>query len=153
MIGLAIYWDVHDGFVSVTGGAKRWLSTFLFSLEAFGYTELFVIGNPNIVHGYNIQHQEYPDIEDVFNEYPNADIVACVGSVPENITAIPLNEFNHPEGDTIYVIGGDYGDIEFDKLPEERTSYIHIESATDMKNFWSMVVAGIVLRDRYVKDL
>ena len=80
-------------------------------------------------------------------------IVALVGSVPQGITKVPLKDYTHPEEDVLYVIGGDYSDIEFDACEANNADFVNISNGTDSPNLWSNVVAGIALRDRYIKGL
>lgn len=153
MIGLIIYWDVHPDYVSVSGGAKRWLSSYIFTMEAFGADKLFIIGKPGISHGYNIQHTEHDTLDGIFQANSNAKIVALVGSVPQGITKVSLKDYIHPEEDVLYVIGGDYSDIEFDVCKANNADFVNISNGTNSPNLWSNVVAGIALRDRYIKGL
>ena len=151
MIALVMYWDPHEEMQGLLGGPKRWLSIPLFVAQAFGATNLFLIGNPDIEHGYPVQHTEYNDLEDILSDNEGASVVALVGKCPEGVEPIPLTRYEHPEGDVLYIIGSDYGDIEFEKLHGYDVEYVHIDSPVDISHFWSVSVASIVLYDRWTK--
>ena len=152
MKALVIYWDPHQDYQYLVGGAKRWLSSYIFSMEAFGFDTLYVVGTPGINHGYNIQHKEYASLEEILDLHPEANIVSMVGSVPEGVVPVDLVNFVHPPENVLYIIGGDYSDIQFEILSKYESSYVHIDGIIDQNNFWSNVVAGIVTRDRYLSE-
>jgi len=144
-----MYWDVHPGMESIAGGSKRLLSMTIFAMQAFGATDLCLIGNPEIEHGYTIQHKEYPDLESVLDDYPDAKLVALVGEVPWGINPTLLFDYLHPDDNVLYIIGADYGDIEFEKIEHLDVDYVHIETKNNVNHLWSCTVAGIVLYDRW----
>lgn len=147
MKALVIYWDPHNDYVFVNGGAKRWLSAYIFTMEMFGFDTLYVVGKPGITHGYNIQHKEVDTLNEVLHENPDAKVVVMTGAVPEGHDLYDLLNYNHPEGDVIYVIGGDYSEINFEMLDEHSPDYVKITGVIENPNLWSHTVAAILLND------
>jgi len=154
MIGVVVDWSVHPGMVSSIRAMKRWLSMYIFSLQAFGGTDLITVRAPESSFGYDIVHQNVGSLREALDLYPRAEIVALVGARPDTITPTKLKDFKHPGGDTLYLVGGDYVDVDFDVLAsyEDRCSYITIGTATpEFYSLWSHVCLGMALWDRYVK--
>ena len=146
-----IYWSTHPLMVPDNSAAKRWLSMYIYSMEAFGLEDLHVIGNPGIAHGYKISHQEHESLHDVIALYDDIKVVASVGTAPQGQQVTNLTDYRHPEK-ALYVIGGDYADVEADVCREYDADFVTIDNDVGMRNFWSPVVAGILLRDRWVKN-
>lgn len=151
MKALAIHWDPHEDYVFLNGGAKRWLSAFIFTMEMFGFDTLYVVGKPGITHGYNIQHTEVDTLDEIFHANPNANIVVMTGAVPEGYSFSELSDYNHPTGDVIYVIGGDYSEINFAICDDHSPDYVKISGVVENPNLWSHTVAAIVMNDYYNK--
>ena len=93
--GIVIYWSTHPALVPDNAANKRWLSMYLFSMEAFGMTNFHVIGSPGITHGYKVQHQEHDSLQDVFDLYDDIQVVASVGRDFPGISVQNLSDFQH----------------------------------------------------------
>jgi len=142
MIGVAFHWGLHPDFENMKGGLKRWCSFFIFPMQAFGADSLFVIGGPNIAHGYNINMEQFDTLEGLVKKYPINKYVAMVGSGGED-----LANYRHTEKDVVYVIGNDYGDMDIDALPNPDK----VTVPGGVKHLWSHNCAAIVLYDRSLK--
>lgn len=155
MIGAIIYWDYHEETLTLVGGKKRWLSTFLFSLKAFNGTHIGLIGAPKIQHGYTgVECEEFSNIDDALKKWSKPRICVLVKDHPADIAPTNLSDYNHPD-DIIYMVGGDYGDIEFGRLESysDRCDFVHVEMEDETVPMWSSVILGIALRDKYTKGL
>ena len=114
-------------------------------MEMFGFDTLFVIGKPNISHGYSIQHKEYVSLDQLLSDYPNAHIVALTGEVPEGHLLTDLTNYIHPTEDVIYVIGGDYSGLDFAVCDKYNPDYVKISGTEENPNLWSFSVASILM--------
>jgi len=151
MKALAITWNPHPDVITVLGGSKRWLSQFIFLIEAFGFDKLYLIGKPGILHGYSIQHIEVESISEVMQEESEAKLITLVGTITEEMNVKTLKSYDHPAGDTVYYIGGDYSDVDIAACQSLNADFLTIDNAVDHHNLWSHTVAAIVVRDEYNK--
>lgn len=150
MKGLVIHWDPHEDYTYLVGGAKRWLSSFIFTMEMFGFDTLFVVGKPNIQHGYNIQHTEFDSLSDIFESYPDPHKVILTGEAPEGIDLYDLLNYTHSERDVLYIIGGDYTGLDWNMCEQYNPDYIKISGIVDNPNLWSFSVASILMYDYHI---
>ena len=137
MIGLVIHWNGHE-MLKVKGGAKRWLSFYVFTCQSFGVTDLILIGGPEIPQGYDINFKQYERIEDALKDDPKHKHIALMGG------GKPLKDFKHPKKDCLYIVGDDYSEVNLDKLTKPQTV-----SIPGVSHLWGHVAAGIVLHHRY----
>lgn len=144
MVGVIAYWNDHPWIVADVGGPKRWLSFYIFTLEAFGGTALTVIGGPEISHGYSIQHTRVASIENALGLYPSAKQVVLVGS-----GGVPLHSYTHPE-EAVYIVGDDYGTMDPTAFPD--ADLVTIENPGAVSQLWSHNCIAIALYDRNVKS-
>lgn len=82
----------------------------------------------------------YPDAEFVYTAAP-ADLQKAV------IDGIPHHEFEHPEGDTIYVFGPDSASVDI-KFGRAHKTWIYVPCDCEA---WAITIAGAVMSDRYIK--
>jgi len=62
-----------------------------------------------------------------------------------------LRDYTHPKGDTIYVTGSDYADVEFKKFIGHKADFIGI--ACGEIPLWANQASTIALYDRKVKEI
>ena len=144
MIGVCTYWPNADWISAHPGGPKRWLSHFIFPMQAFGADTLILVNGPEIGHGYDINFVQYEDMIEVFNKYEKEYLVVLDGKAEKT-----LQEFEHPQNDIIYFVGNDYGGLNY---IYNRLEYIRIDNINNHKNLWSHNCIAIALYDRYLKN-
>ena len=152
MKGLVIFWDPHVDYLQLIGGAKRWLSTYIFTMETFDFDTLFVVGKPGIQHGYSIKHTEHESLEEILDYNKEVTFIALTGEAPDGIVLTKLNNYIYPSEDVIYIIGGDYMGLDFSVLSYYNVDYIKISGVIDNPNLWSHTVAAIVMNDYFNKQ-
>jgi len=153
MVGAVAHWSAHNDLVATPQAEKRWLSLSLFPLMAMGYDKLFLVGQPGVSHGYAIGYEECASLADALDAWPSADLVVLVGDHPVGIEPEMLSTFEHPPGDTLYVVGADYWDQDWDALAarSDRVTYVTIEQELENHILWSHSCLAIALWDRYQK--
>lgn len=136
-VGVITYWpdspfSNHD--------AKRWLSFYIFSMQAFGADTLILINGPEIKQGYDIEFEQYATIEEALEKHPDCKVVTITGEAEQT-----LQGYEHPEN-CLYMVGNDYAEV-----PEIDGDHIRIDNSKDSKVLWSHNCVSITLYDRYVK--
>jgi hypothetical protein len=150
MLGMVAEWSVHPW---ILGDVGRWLSFYTYTARSFGADKLLMVGNPPSAHDHMVEgvdYGTYPELDGVFKDFPNASIVAL--SVDADHKPIPLKDFRHPQGDTLYVVGSDYGEVNYTVLDQYTPVYVSIEMAKPQP-LWGHVALGIALQDRWCKRL
>ena len=152
MVGALVYQSFHEGMLETIGGLKRWLSIYVFPLISFNGDYIGIIGDKPIDHGYNINYEEFTDITEALEKYEDVRLCVLTGDSPDDIEPISLEDYEHPE-DVLYILGFDYGDVEFEKLEKykDRCDFVHIDTEGNFSALWSHTVLGITLWDRYRK--
>ena len=84
----------------------------------------------------------------VVNAYPNAHYVMVERQGPVEPTLLP--NYEHPEGDVIYVFGPDSGGIESLKPPSADWIQIPMSDRTRW-GMWATVAGTVVMRDRWLR--
>ena len=120
---------------------KRWLSFYVFTMQAFGVKELIVIGGPEIAHGYAMNVKNYKTIDDMLQDYSKHKLVLLTKE------GRPLDTYKHPKGNVLYIVGDDYG-IEGDIPKAEKVT---IENPGNITHLWGHNCIAIALYDRSVK--
>jgi hypothetical protein len=152
MVGALVYESFHEGMLECIGGLKRWLSIYVFPLISFGGNYIGVVGDREIEHGYNITYERFSDITEALDKYENLRLCVLVGNYDGAVTS--LENYQHPVDNILYVLGLDYGDVEFDKLEayKDRCDFVHINTKDDFSSMWSHTILGITLWDRFRKN-
>ena len=139
-VNIAVFWP-GDDFIKSNFGAKRWLSFYIYVMQAFEADTLCLIGAPDISMGYDIVLKQYVTVEEMLAEFPNHKIVSFVGTANKT-----LQEYEHPK-DALYLFGNDYGDV-----PNVSEDKLRIDNSKNIKTLWSHNCVSIVLYDRSIKD-
>ena len=149
MVGAVADWSMHRWILSDIG---RFMSFYNYTLTAFGATHLCMIGSPAVAYEHThvgITYASYTTLDDVVKAFPGVNLVALCNS--ETKTPATLNTFVHPAEDVLYVVGSDYGDLDYPAVDRQaQKSYVIIEGAEAMA-LWGHVALAIALHDRHVK--
>jgi len=140
-VGIVAYWP-DDAFIESNFGRKRWMSFYIFVMQAFGADTLFLIGAPKIESGYDMNIVNYDSVNDLIKDHHEYSFIILTGVAEKT-----LQEYEHPDSKAIYVFGNDYADVP--DIPGDR---IRIENLGDVKSLWSHNCVSIVLYDRYLKN-
>jgi len=114
-------------------------------------------------HVYVIDHVHLSCFEPKFESF---DVVESLSDIdfdgkwifvsrvsPPNRELISLSDFHHPEGDVLYIIGGDaigIRDINSGKETSQEGLWLKIPTKSDYE-LWAEQAGAIVLADRYMK--
>ena len=141
-VGLIVCWNTHAWITSHPGGPKRWLSFYIFAMQAFGADTLILIGGPKIEHGYDVIYKQYSTVKEALKDYPDFKVVSLSAKAKKT-----LQEYKHPKNKVLYLVGYDYGDI-----PDVPGDKLKIENYTNSTVLWSQNCVAILLYDRYIKN-
>ncbi len=147
MIGLVIFWSVHDWIKAHKSATKRWLSLFTYPLRTYGGTHFFII-NPKQdkieYQPHDLIYKEYSDLKELLEEYSDVNYVALTSKGD-----LLLKNYIHPKEDIIYVTGSDYGDLFKEMFLGYKTDFIKITCGNIP--LWANQASTIALYDRAVK--
>jgi hypothetical protein len=152
MIGVLTFWETFVGVDNPIYLADIWKDT----IKPLGATNLFYIDE----EGLNPKHGDeslpckiYPALDDFIAEHKDKTLVYLEAkrNIPEAIKYQELKDFKHPKENVIYLLGKDSSSLPLETLPLKSNFVVSI-STRDNLALWSIVVAGIVLYDRKVKQ-
>lgn len=144
MLGTIIHWNEHPMVTSHAGGPKRWLSFFVFTMQAFGAERLTLVGGPAIEHGFDIGYDQVETLEEALALYPGGEQVALRGGPGKH-----LDKFVHPRGAVVYIVGPDYAEL--DRANLHKATFVSIKNPGRVAHLWSHNALAITLYDRSLK--
>lgn len=152
MIGIATYWETFTGVDHPIYLIDIWKDT----VKPLGGTHLFYIDeeklNPTCPDR-DIAHKNYPSLKALLKDHSKAKFVFLEAerNIPKKIKFSYLEDFKHPKKNVIYVFGKDSGALPLEDLPLKGNHIVTIKTQKDY-SMWALIVAGIVLYDRKVKE-
>lgn len=118
-----------------------------YMIDSFGVTDVWE-------HGYNAEPIEgYPKstVIDSASELPDANLVVLAPTDGRMLVGdIPLPEFDHPVGDTIYIAG--QNNVQFDPEFLADREYQSVYIPSDRGEFFALVAVACALYDRRSKS-
>lgn len=145
-MSVAVAFFFEDNRSNVSSGIpdatmERWCMT----MEALGVDKLNMIDITTYKIGQyykhitaNVEFMYFQSIEEVVSHYSDWTIVGIEQD------GIPLPEFEHPEKDTLYIVGADSSSLDKFKFDMK----INIPASNPSMPYWSEHAAALVLYDR-----
>jgi hypothetical protein len=159
MIGAIAFWD-NAQWVDVNPYAqKKILDLLRLTVKGFNGSHLILVDpkkqNP-LCNDEEITFENYQSLTDAIEAHKNKDFVflEVARKIPSEYKPISLKDFKHPLGDTIYVVGSDFGDIPFNLLEKSNTKYhfVYIDTQNNIVPLWAHVALAIAFWDRLYKS-
>jgi hypothetical protein len=144
MIAICTIWS-EDFATGI--GQKRWYLLYKQAAKALGATHVLWIEDQETVPenaDQEIVREVHSSLADVRTAHPGATFVfldAAEGSAD-------LADFEHPAGDTVYVVGTDSAGLGETLVPEEGEAVLKISASIEL---WSHMALAITLYDRQTK--
>ena len=152
MIGVIAYWDYPPTIWQVAKSEKVFMNHFRLTMKVFEGTHLIMIDPDS-------QDPVVTDAEVSYDCVSSLEEALALVSDDANIVFVEHSEgasslkyFNHPEGDTYYVVGSDYSGLKIPADLPQNSDIVEIDTPTSI-GFYSYIALGIVLTDRYQKEI
>lgn len=158
MIGAIGYWD-NAQWVDVNPYAqKKILDLWRITVKAYNVNPLILIDPRElkpVCNDEEITFETYLNLNDAISAHKDNQFVflEVKSKIPPEIQSINLKDFNHPEGNVMYVVGSDFGDIPFKELESnpERFHFVYIETGNSIVPLWAHSALAVALYDRLAK--
>ena len=152
MIGVIAYWDYPPAIWGLSKSERIFMNHFRLTMKTFGGTHLIVIDPDSeepVATDAEISYDCVFSLSEALALVPNN---AYIVFVEHSEQASSLKHFSHPEGDTYYVVGSDYSGLKIPAELPQNSDVVEIETPTSI-GFYSYIALGIVLTDRYQKEI
>jgi len=155
-VGVVFYWESEEE--NRYSGNKWNLLLLHDTIKPLG-ANLLILINPKQLPVPSFLDDEmkfeiYSSLEEALARHKEKEFVFLESprNIPKDLEAVPLTQFKHPRGDTLYIIGPDSSNLPLSKLAKKNLIK-HLVTIRTVKNYscWSFVVAGIALFDRRAK--
>jgi hypothetical protein len=144
MVAVIIHWENADWVHKYEDATRKILKFYTHTLKAFGYNKLLLIDVDNtkpFITDAEIDSTIFPTLEKAMAHLKGFTFVFI-----ENLPAAQnLKDFKHPKGDTCYIVGSDYGELE----PKKNDLAVRIPTEIP---FFAHVALAVVLNDRKEKE-
>jgi len=152
MIGIAIYWETFIGVKESIYYEDLVKDT----LKPLYCTNVLLIHeeglNPTGIGDLYFTQEIHSSIHALMEAHLDHTFVFLEAerNIPEGINYTELKDFEHPAENVIYVTGKDSGSIPLDTLNLNNNHVVTIKTFNNYA-MWAIIIAGIVLYDRYSK--
>jgi len=148
MIGVIAHWEDLDNLKDLK---HLWKDT----VKPLYATHLYFVDKDGTAPkelDLELEYKTFPSLEEALKEHTDVKyvFVEAERSIPKNIKCEELNNFLHPVDNVFYIFGSDAESLSFKKLPLKDNYVVFIKTFYNY-SLWSLVAAGIVLYDRYMK--
>lgn len=148
MLALAIYFQ-RNSDCGRSHKTERWSGI----ARAFAVDHVFVIDRVNLPCFAPKFECDFTVVESLSDIAFDGQRVFVDNVSPPNRENFQLNNFTHPEGDALYIVGGDaigIQDINAGKETSEEGIWLEIPMATKY-SIWAEQAGAIVLADRFMR--
>lgn len=155
-----MHWENADWVYESKSAQKKMFNFYKHTLQCFGGTKFILIdkdekkpycGDPTI------DYKIYENLEEaLLDTRSKFELVFLenISAIPEGVNYTSLKDFVHPTGDTLYVVGSNYNQLDLQLLKNKgflgKNHVININIPGIA--LWSHVALGIALYDRISKE-
>ena len=150
MIAIIVHWERAAWAYKYKDAMRKIQKWHAFAMKPFGVKRLLIV---------DIDSNDlllWSDAELIVSNHATIDdaLADLAGYIPVfvegGVEGSKLKTFVHPVGDTVYIFGSDYSPTKMDIAGRK---VIEIEQSSEYYMMWVPIPIGIVLHDRYVKEL
>jgi len=157
MIGAIAHWENAQWVVDSPYAQKKIIDFYKLTTKNFSAPHLILIDVDNqspICGDEEITFESYKSLETAIEAHKEANFVflEVKHKIPKEFKPDELKDFVHPPEDVYYVVGSDFGSIDFSRLnPKQKNYYAAYIETGNAIPLWSHTALAIGLYDRSVK--
>ncbi len=160
MIAVAAFWENASWVYTTPRAVKDRIRLWNFTMKAFGVSKLIMVdvdGHVPECRDAEITFELQASLAAVLDAHRDMTVVFLSQPTltPSEVSQSRLKDFVHPTGDVLYVVGSDYGQLNFKTLAEggylDGNHVVAIKTPTSVP-LWAHAALAITLYDRSVKQ-